>query len=364
MYMMFKDRLKKLFIPHEHNNFKPDFFERASMGVMLVLVLLTFAIANIQALVWIGSDWMVSTILPAVIVDLTNDERKDKSLAVLQRNELLDQAAKLKAEDMAQYEYFAHSSPAGVTPWHWFDEVSYNFVYAGENLAVHFTDSHEVVDAWMKSPSHRENIMNGTYTEIGVGSAKGVYKGKPTIFVVQLFGTPRKEESSSVEVAVVERVIPEAYAVESTTNKNVLAEQITAPAQPEEVPVSAEEQNTATVTPTEVLTEAERVPNETVVMYSDLATTSRPGIPAVLESLTGGSSGTSPLERSVIQPSVWLQTVYAMLALLVVIALVLSLVIEWRRQHPIQIAYAGGLLAAMAFLFHIHTLLTSGVTIV
>ena len=49
----------------------------------------------------------------------------------------------------------------------------------------------DVVDAWMKSPTHRANIMNGNYTEIGVGTAKGTYKGTPTVFVVQFFGTPK-----------------------------------------------------------------------------------------------------------------------------------------------------------------------------
>jgi hypothetical protein len=183
--------LKDLFIPHEGNKFRPDFLERLSVGIMLVLILLSFAMANLQSLLWISSDWLVSTILPAVIVDLTNDERNSEKIGTLTRSALLDKAANLKARDMAENEYFAHYSPTGVSPWYWFDQAGYNYLHAGENLAVHFTDSSDVLRAWMDSPSHRANIMNGDYVEIGIGTAKGEYKGQPTIYVVQLFGTKR-----------------------------------------------------------------------------------------------------------------------------------------------------------------------------
>jgi hypothetical protein len=171
MFSLFKN----LFIPHEGNEFRPDFLERLSVGIMLVLILLSFAMANLQSLLWISSDWLVSTILPAVIVDLTNDERNSEKIGILTRSALLDKAANLKAQDMAKNEYFAHYSPMGVSPWYWFDQVSYDYLHAGENLAVHFTDSSDVVEAWMDSPSHRANIMNGDYTEIGIGTAKGKY---------------------------------------------------------------------------------------------------------------------------------------------------------------------------------------------
>ena len=168
---MIKKKFKKLFIPHEDNGYKPDFLESFSMGIMLVLVLISFAIANLQALIWISSDFLVSSVLPSIIVNLTNEERSDESIGSLRRNILLDTAAQLKADDMASNEYFAHYSPEGISPWYWFDQVAYNYVKAGENLAVHFNDSGKVVDAWMDSPTHRANIMNGDYTEIGIGTA-------------------------------------------------------------------------------------------------------------------------------------------------------------------------------------------------
>ncbi len=352
------------------------------MGIMLVLVVLTFTISNLQALLWISSDWMVSTILPAVIVDLTNKERDTESLGTLKRNDVLDAAAKLKAEDMAQYEYFAHYSPTGVSPWHWFDAVSYDYVNAGENLAVHFTDSSDVVDAWMDSPTHRANIMNGNYTEIGVGTAKGEYKGFPTVFVVQLFGTPAAQASQSVETVAGAQAVQEPgitlETVSLSNESNASTTEDVAPATFEVIPPSPETETPEPIQTAETQANAETLdttletnvqeeqsPEESVVVYSDLATTSRDGVPATLDpSNTSEPHGPNVLTRSVTQPRLILQIIYGILASVVAVALILSIVIEWRRQNPIQIAYATAMLILMAFLFNIHTILTTGATIV
>lgn len=347
--------IKNLLVPHKGNAYRPDLLERVSMGVMLVLVLLSFAMANVQALLWMNSEWLVSTILPATIVTLTNSERENDAIGPLVRNEDLDRAARLKAEDMAKESYFAHYSPNGVSPWHWFDEVGYNYLHAGENLAVHFTDSDAVVDAWMDSPTHRANIMNSEYEEIGVGSAKGMYNGHETIFVVQLFGTKRigvltpqvggaaKENAPSVAV---ER-IPVAEPTADIAPATVRTESLTAlPSQIEVAPDS---------------TEPQTVPNEQMIEVS------RDGVresetTAITESEKEPASS-APL-RLATEPSLWLQTVYGMLALLVVGSLVCSLFYEWRRHRLIQTVYAGGLLAVMALLLYMHTTLTGYVLIV
>jgi hypothetical protein len=346
--------LRRFLIPTPENNFRPDFLERFSVGIMLVLILLSFTMANLQALLWIGSDWLVSTILPAVIVELTNEERDSGSLTELVRNPLLDAAATLKAQDMAKNSYFAHYSPAGVSPWYWFDTAGYNYLHAGENLAVHFTESGEVVDAWMKSPSHRANIMNGQYREIGVGTAKGEYKGYPTIFVVQLFGTPRQVAAATPDVA---------GASEDNTPSDITVEKVAISPEPDVAPATVE-----TIPPNEeVVPEPamEPVPAESIVLTTDLATTSREGEPApVVPATTDTPPDTSLPLRSATESSLWLSILYAVLASTVVISLLTSMVLEWRRHHPVQIAYAGGLLAVMALLLYIHTNLTGGVTIV
>lgn len=376
---------KHLFIPCAENNFKPNVLERISVGVMLILILLTFAITNLGTLVWIGSDWLVSTILPAVIVDFTNEERGELAVGPLARNAVLDEAARRKAEHMAQNGYFAHYSPDGISPWYWFDQVGYDYVHAGENLAVHFTDSKEVVDAWMRSPLHRDNIVSGNYTEIGVGTAKGEYKGFPTVFVVQLFGTQAAPPALSVTVAEQDGVLDsEARAtngdgemlVQETNSSSqvVLGERVD-----QEITVSIDESAEVSMRPDEeeLLTETDEsnvVPEqilieeveESVVVYSNVATSSREGVPLMVQKdvFTDGGTGVSVLQKSATQPHLWLQLIYGVLALFVIVSLILSVVVEWRRQHPVQIAYAGGLLLVMALLLYIHTTLTAGVTIV
>ena len=103
---------------------------------------------------------------------------------------MLARGAQLKADDMASKGYFSHTGPDGSAPWKWFQAAGYRYEYAGENLAVNFNESEDVVDAWLKSPTHRANIMKANFTEVGIGVATGTYKGKEATFVVQFFGKP------------------------------------------------------------------------------------------------------------------------------------------------------------------------------
>jgi hypothetical protein len=132
----------------------------------------------------------MAAVLPAVLADLTNTERQDQKLPTLTVSPILNQAADMKAKDMATNGYFAHTSPGGKTPWYWLDAVGYKYQYAGENLAINFSDSKDVTTAWMNSPTHRANIVKGNYTEIGTGVASGVYQGRETIFVAQVYANP------------------------------------------------------------------------------------------------------------------------------------------------------------------------------
>lgn len=193
--------LKHLFIPHEHNEYKPHFFREVSIFVLIVTI---FFLLGVSA----GSSFFLrKTILGAnvtadVLVDLTNESRLAFGDAPLTRSTTLDQAATLKGDDMATYGYFSHNSPTGITPWHWFQKVGYNFLYAGENLAINFTDASEVRDAWLASPTHRANLLDKRFREIGMATVSGTYESEPTVYVVQLFGTP-----ASAKVAQSEQVV-------------------------------------------------------------------------------------------------------------------------------------------------------------
>jgi len=142
---------------------------------------------------------LLSAIMPEVVVNLVNSNRAAKGVKGVINSPLLDQAATLKAKDMADKGYFSHAGPDGKLPWYWLDAAGYAYSYAGENLAINYVESADVVLAWMNSPGHRENILNDKYTEIGIGVAEGFFEGQKATFVVQFFGSPAQKP---VRVAV------------------------------------------------------------------------------------------------------------------------------------------------------------------
>lgn len=162
------------------------------------------AIFGVFALAYVGSQLLnspsLAAVISAVLVDLTNSDRAAHTVGGLTVNPLLTAAAQAKANDMATRGYFAHVSPDGKNSWYWFREAGYSFIYAGENLAVDFHDSGDVVRAWMNSPTHRRNMLDGNFTEIGIATAQGTYQGRPTTFVVQMFGTPARATAAVAPV--------------------------------------------------------------------------------------------------------------------------------------------------------------------
>ncbi|MGC9610944.1 MAG: CAP domain-containing protein [Minisyncoccia bacterium] len=187
--------LKKYFIPHEGNEFKPHSLRAESAIFALTLILIIEACFLLQSF-YIQKTGLYASILQNVLVSETNDSRQSGNLFSLKESALLDTAAKMKAEDMASKGYFAHVSPDGIDPWYWISKAGYKYSYAGENLAINFSDSEDVIKAWLNSPAHRDNILDAHFTEIGIGIAKGTYRGKETIFIAQMFGRPVKSQVS------------------------------------------------------------------------------------------------------------------------------------------------------------------------
>ena len=388
----------------------PDKIQKIAMSLMLVLVAISFTFTNLYALLWTSSEWLISTILPAVIVDLTNAERGVATLPALRHNPVLDAAATLKAEHMATNEYFAHFSPDNVSPWHWFREAGYQYVHAGENLAIHFSDSGEVVEAWMASPTHRENIMNGQFAEIGIGTARGSYQGFPTTYVVQLFGTPlavpersfpATAEPSPEPIAVLASDTPmaatdTATSVPTTTTPTLaLAEQPierSSAAKPETAPpaetvVLAERDpdiatstdadvtttdsaavavtttppatDTATTAPVVTMTETEA---GDVFFTSSLVTTTTSGTPATIGFVHHNQA---PFGWHLLtQPERILQFLYVGIASIVILLLLYAFVREARQHRPYRMAYSIALLLLMGVLWSVHTSLSGGALIV
>jgi len=131
--------------------------------------------------------------LESQIINYANQERAAGGVEQLVKSDILDEVAKLKARDMLGNDYFAHTSPQGLNPWHWFDRAGYSYKFAGENLGMDFETAFAVHGAWMKSETHRENILSTKYKEIGVAVERGIIGNKETQVAVQVFGTSLRE---------------------------------------------------------------------------------------------------------------------------------------------------------------------------
>ncbi len=125
------------------------------------------------------------------LLNLTNKKRIESGLGVLTLNSALSEAASGKAKHMFTNDYWAHVSPDGTTPWDFILAEKYDYIYAGENLAKNFNTSKQVVEAWYDSPSHKENLLNKNYTEVGFAVVNGELDGYETTLVVQMFGKAR-----------------------------------------------------------------------------------------------------------------------------------------------------------------------------
>lgn len=183
------DFFHNFFIPHENNNFRARALHTDFLTFYLAIaILLTFGFKKLSPLsnvLGLATDITVSK-----LYELTNEQRVKLNLPILSYNDNLAQAASIKAADMFAKNYWAHFAPDGTTPWNFILGSGYKYEFAGENLAKNFLFSQGVVDAWMASPTHRENIIRKDYSEVGYAVVNGTLNGEPTTLVVQMFGKP------------------------------------------------------------------------------------------------------------------------------------------------------------------------------
>jgi hypothetical protein len=251
-------------------------------------------------------------ILVGTLTDGTNSQRTANDLPVLQVNPLLQVAAQEKANDMAANNYFAHTSPTGKTPWYWFANVGYNFSYAGENLAINYSDSQDVINAWMNSPEHRANILNGNYTQIGMATAEGEFGGSPAIYVVELFGTP-----AAAPVAVASAQAPPYAAVQPTL--------------PPAIPI---------VTASGTATSANMEQSFIAVKGAETGTAPAAVAPVAQTSSAANAAVSKPAEESnpvqqaFVSPRQTVNYLYLALMGIFALALALNIFIKVRIQHP------------------------------
>ncbi|HLL61277.1 MAG TPA: CAP domain-containing protein, partial [Candidatus Nitrosocosmicus sp.] len=186
----FKHKLHNFFIPNEHNNYRSKALHLNFLSFYLVFaVLLSFIykpLADVgKHVLGVATDITIPRLL-----ELTNAQRQNNGLPPLRYNDKLSAAAMAKADNMFAKNYWSHYGPDGTTPWDFILGSGYRYQFAGENLAKDFMISDEVVQAWMDSPTHRENIVKRDYEEIGFGIKNGILEGEETTLVVQMFGKP------------------------------------------------------------------------------------------------------------------------------------------------------------------------------
>jgi hypothetical protein len=184
------DFFRHLFLPHHTNNYRAKAIHLDSLTIYAVILLVfqvfirTIHSAAPEVLGY-STDINVEMLLSE-----TNAERTKLGLNTLELNGQLSKAASEKAKHMFSNNYWAHVGPDGKTPWDFINDSGYAYQYAGENLAKNFMTSQEVVNAWMASPTHRDNIVKPIYADIGFAVVNGMLEGEETTLVVQMFGRP------------------------------------------------------------------------------------------------------------------------------------------------------------------------------
>lgn len=206
-------RTKHFLVPHKGNRYRPGLFARQSLAAIALALIIVEGLFVLESKLALNNNGFVASVLPAALHALANQDRASNGLAVLTEDPALAAAAQAKADDMATRGYFAHTSPDGKTLRTWLDAKGYSFTYAGENLAVDFTESSDVERAWMNSPTHRANLLKAEYTHVGFGVARGMFEGREVTFVAQFFASKGAERS------------PNAVATADTSPKSIVQDE-------------------------------------------------------------------------------------------------------------------------------------------
>lgn len=352
-----KKTFKKYFIPHEGNDHKPHFLHEWNALMLATLIVGIFLATSLGQYVVLQNSNQMAAVITSRVVELTNDDRTDNNLTKLAVNDTLVRVAQLKANDMADKSYFAHTSPEGKSPWHWFRQGGYNFRYAGENLAVHFSDSRAVQNAWMDSPTHRANILNDRFTEIGIATARGTYKGDATTFVVQVFGNPLGGTTAPTLITPTQP---------TNTQEETSAEDTNEEAQLQELQRQLQElqEQLATAGPTSVLgeesevvlgatAEAQGLENETFMAVENTPDGLQEITPTLDVETVKVKDTVSLPQQVAASPNTTLKYIYLILGIIILIPLLGMIFIECKRHHLKHVGYGIMLLALIGLLLYI-----------
>ena len=192
-------KLKHRVLPHPQKKQRATLLQSKAVFLYSLGVLFVFSFFRQVPTVLPGILGYASNITVSDLLKYTNQRRDSAGVGDLTINPKLTEAAQKKATHMFSKNYWAHVAPDGTEPWSFILGESYDYLYAGENLAKNFNDSKDVVEAWYKSPSHKENLISDKYTDVGFAVVNGVLDGYETTLVVQMFG---KTRNAPAQVAV------------------------------------------------------------------------------------------------------------------------------------------------------------------
>lgn len=206
---------KDYFIPNYNNDHRPKILRPKSL-LWIVVLAVVIKVAILGYIFWLyPNQARMSEEIANQLVQLTNQERLANGFKPYHVNSELSAAALAKAQDMLEQDYFAHHSPDGRKPWDWIDRNNYRYLLVGENLAMNFSTSQAAHNALMQSLSHRENILNQDYEDIGLAVVSGDFDGQPTNILVEIFAQEQPPVQAATTVESPSTPIPEAELAEA-----------------------------------------------------------------------------------------------------------------------------------------------------
>lgn len=247
--MTLKSKLRHWLSPHVTNNFRAKLLHNSGLFAIIAIILAGNTFLRLLDNSNLHILGFTSSVTIDEVVRATNQERLSAGLEPLSYSEKLADAARRKAANMLEENYWAHNSPSGKSPWTWIKATGYNYTYAGENLAKDFGDTSRMISAWMASPTHRDNIVSPKYKEIGLAVVPGTLQGSETVLVVQLFGasagggevvapastpsslapTPAPLQIAEVRGEEISQSKPEAVVLQTSEEEAVLTESVPSP---------------------------------------------------------------------------------------------------------------------------------------
>jgi len=212
-------RIKSFFVPTTQNDMHPGGLSRVAFLLYLFLGLILATSSIYITTSRLATPIDIASFQPSQIFTLLNTARDTADLKPLTENAQLYQAALKKARDMLARQYFSHTTPDNEEPWVFVQEAEYMYSAAGENLAIDFLTAQAAHSALMQSPTHRANILNVSYEEVGIAVVPGNFEGRPSIIVVQFFGTPLIRQAIAANTPTIQNLSPD-ISQDINTNPN------------------------------------------------------------------------------------------------------------------------------------------------